>query len=117
MIPTDWTPLLRDGDDELLGYLLDEDAGTTPLTLFGYPLARPSGRADAARVLRTSGLAALAERWELRADDGRQVPVLILAAYPDRVLVAEAPYGFVSPDSERFTVPIPAAGRLTRSVS
>lgn len=112
MIPTGWTPYVRDSDGELLGYVVEEGGVTTPLTLFGYPLAPPSDLDAAAQVLAVRGLTALAERWLLTTDDGREVPVLILAAYPDGVLVAQADYGFVSHDSERFTVPVPANGRL-----
>ncbi|HEY5820809.1 MAG TPA: hypothetical protein VIT20_02455 [Propionibacteriaceae bacterium] len=112
MIPTDWTPYVRESDGELLGYLVEHDGVATPLTVFGYPLAGSSDRDGAVEVLRTRGLTALAERWLLHTDDGREVSVLILAAYPDEVLVAQADYGFVSHDSERFTVPVPAEGRL-----
>ncbi len=112
MIPTTWTPYLRESDGELLGYLLRDDRGTVPLTLFGYPLAEASEQTDAAQILETRGLAALAGRWRLRTDDGREVSVLILSAYPDGVRVAQADFGFVSHDSERFLVPVPAEGRL-----
>lgn len=112
MIPSDWTPCTREDDGELLGYLQTEDGRTVPLTLFGYPLAPAGELTEAVSVLEARGLAALAERWRLRTEDGREVTVLILAAYPDGVQVAQADYGFVSHDSARFTVPVPTEGRL-----
>jgi len=66
VIPSTWTPYVRESDGELLGYLLRDERGTVPLTLFGYPLAEASEQAAAAQILETSGLAALARRWRLR---------------------------------------------------
>lgn len=110
--PPHWTALHRDEDDELLGYLATDERGTTPLTLFGYPLAAPSTEADAADVLRRQGLAVLAEPWWLAEPDGEGFRVHILSATPEAVLVARADYGFVSHDSERRRLPVPAGDRL-----
>lgn len=111
MTPTGWTPLHRD-DQELLGYLLDDERGTTPLTVFGFPLAAPLDRTAAEDVLRERGLAVLAEPWWLDEGEGDGFPVLILSAYPDAVTVARADYGFVSHDSERRRLAVPVGDRL-----
>jgi hypothetical protein len=108
MTPPHWTAFHRDEDGELLGYLAADDAGTTPLTLFGFPLAPPSDAGRAEEVLRSRGLAVLAEPWWFRESDGTEFRVQILSATPDAVLVARADYGFVSHDSERRRVPVPA---------
>lgn len=106
MIPSDWVPHRRPGDDELVGYLVREASGTTPLTLFGHPLAAPGDPGAAQAVLEQRGLASLAESWWL-ADSDQEVEVRILEAYPDRVHVVEAPYGFYGPDSPRHTLAAP----------
>ncbi len=113
MIPSNWLPHRRPSDGELVGYLLPDAAGTTPLTLFGHPLAAPGEPAAAVAVLERRGLASLAESWWL-TDDDEQVEVRILEAYPDRVRVVEAPYGFYGPDSPRHTIAAPTEA-LTRA--
>ncbi|SEP95429.1 hypothetical protein [Microlunatus flavus] len=103
MLPTTWTPYRRAEDDELLGHLEDRGDGVVPLTLFGAPLAAPGTRAEAEAVLDARGLASLAEPWLLRQADGVEVRVAVVAAYPDRVLVVPAPYGYADP-AERTVV-------------
>ena len=97
MVPGEWTPYRRVEDDELLGYLVQRPGGTVPLTLFGVPMGEPGSRAEAEAVLRARGLPCLAEPWLLRRDDGEEIRVALLAAYPDRVLVVPAPYGYADP--------------------
>jgi hypothetical protein len=112
MTPPGWTAIHRRDDDELLGYLVADESGTTPLTVFGYPLAPPSERADAEEVLQRRGLAVLADPWWLEVEDGPGFRVQILSAFPDRVTVARADFGFVSHDSERRELRVPTGDRL-----
>lgn len=111
VIPSDWVPYRRSSDAELVGYLVRDASGTTPLTLFGHPLAAPGEPAAAKAVLKERGLACLAESWWL-ADGEETIEVKILEAYPDRVRVVEAPFGFYGPDSPRHTLAAPT-GALT----
>ena len=113
MIPSDWKPHRRAADGELVGYTVRDAAGVTPLDLVGHPLATPVERAAAIAVLEVRGLASLAESWWL-TDGDREVEVRILEAYPDRVRVVEAPYGFYGPDSPRHTLATPATGLSPR---
>jgi hypothetical protein len=112
MTPTGWQPYRRAEDDELVGYLSTDERGTTPLTLFGYPLSDPVDEAAAVEVLQGRGRSALGEPWWLQEEDGSGFRVQILAAYPDEVRVARADYGFVSHDSERRSLPVPTGDRL-----
>lgn len=111
MIPTSWRPLHR-SDGERVGYLVDDEGGTIPLTLSGYPLSAPLQPAAAEELLLRRGLAVLAEPWWLAEPDGEGFRVHILSATPEAVLVARADYGFVSHDSERRRLPVPAGDRL-----
>ena len=115
MIPTTWTPYRRAEDDELLGYLDDGPGGVAPLTLFGVPLAEPGPVEDAERTLEARGLAALAEPWLLRRADGDEVRVAVVAAYPDRVLVVPAPYGFADPAERPVVVAAEDGAALLRT--
>lgn len=112
MTPPGWTPYHRPDDDELIGYLVVSEQGTTPLTVFGYPLS-PAGDHDAAvELLRRRGLAVLADPWWYTEQDGSGFRVQIMSAYPDSVTVARADYGFVSPAAERRLLPVPVGERL-----
>ncbi len=115
MIPSTWLPHYRGSDGELVGYLDGADPAVTPRTLFGYALAEARSRADAVRVLEARGLACLGDRWDLVLDSGERVPVLIMSAYADGVVVVETEYGYYGPDSPRHTLAAPTGDRLTQS--
>jgi hypothetical protein len=114
MIPSTWRPHFRGIDGGLVGYLDGTDPAVTPRTVFGYALAQAGPTADAVRVLEARGLACLGERWELTLDSGEPVPVLIMSAYADRVVVVETEYGYYGPDSPRHTLTAPTGHRLTQ---
>ena len=103
-MPTTWVPYHRDEDDELLGYLAELPEGTQPLTLFGVPLGPPGGREQAEQTLSDRGLSCLAAPWLLRQASGEEVRVAVVSAYPDRVLVVPAPYGFADPTATPVVV-------------
>jgi hypothetical protein len=84
-----------------------------PMNLLGHPLAIPGEPAVAIAVLEARGLASLAESWWLHAGDA-EVEVRILEAAPNRVRVAEAPYGFYGLDSPRHTLETPTTGLRAR---
>jgi hypothetical protein len=107
VIPSDWVPYRRPADAELVGYLRRDAAGTTPLNLFGHPLAGPGEAVRAVAVLEARGLSCLAEPWWLGRGD-EVVEVRILEAFPDGVRVVEAPFGCYGPDSPRHTLATPA---------
>lgn len=86
-----------------------------PLTLFGSPLAEAVGWTEAIAVLERDGLASLSDRWQLRLPSGEDVSVMILSAFPDRVELVRAEFGIYGHDSERYTLPVPADGRLRRA--
>ncbi len=59
----DWVEHRREDDGELVGFLAPTGDGFTAMTVFGSPLADPAERVEAERVLDTSGLSYLADRW------------------------------------------------------
>ncbi|GAA3571698.1 hypothetical protein GCM10022197_30310 [Microlunatus spumicola] len=104
MVLPGWTPYRRHEDDELLGYLVQEPGGTVPLTLFGARLAEAGTLEQAEAVLRARGLSCLADPWLFRQDDGEEVRVALVAAYPDRVVVVPAPWGYADPGAQPVVV-------------
>lgn len=68
MIPTDWTPVHRPADGELVGWL-SPDGGpdrAVPRLLTGAPAGAPVGTAAATALLTARGLAMLDRRWWCR---------------------------------------------------
>lgn len=109
MTPAGWIPVRRPSDDELVGYLVLDEHGATPLALVGYPLSGPLERADAEALVLQRGLAVLAEPWWLDGADGG-FRVQLMSAYPDSVTVARADYGIVDPHGELLQLSLPAEG-------
>ena len=97
----------RGGDGELIGRLVRSEAGVVPTTLFGAPLGAPTSWPEAAAVLAERGLASLAEPWTYVRGDGEEVVVRIVSAYPDRLLLVEAPWGYPAPDAPQYVVETP----------
>lgn len=112
MIPSSWRPHFRARDGELAGYLDGDEPAVVPRTLFGYALGDAGSRADAVRVLEDRGLACLGDRWDLMLESGERVPVVIMSAYADQVVVVETEYGYYGPDSPRHTLRAPTGDRL-----
>jgi hypothetical protein len=112
VIPSTWQPHFRGRDGELAGYLDGDEPVVVPRTVFGYPLAEAGPSVDAVRVLDERGLACLGDRWELDLGDDAAVPVLIMSAYADQVVVVETEYGYYGPDSPRHTLQAPTGDRL-----
>lgn len=108
-IPSGWRPVHRPEDDELVGYLVADASGTTPLTLSGYPLSAPTTAAEGQELLLQRGLAVLAGPWWLE-EEGGGFCVQIMSVRPGVVTVARTVYGFVPHDSERRQLAVPAAG-------
>jgi len=68
VIPTDWTPVHRPADGELVGWLSPDGAPgmVVPRLLTGTPAASSTPVADAHNLLVARGLAALDRRWWCR---------------------------------------------------
>ena len=95
----------RPEDDELVGYLVPDADGCTPVTLFGHPLSGPTTRDEAEALLLRRGLPVLADPWWFDGDEGYRVQ--IMSADPESVVVARADFGFVPPDGERHRLTVP----------
>lgn len=48
--------------------------------------------------------------WWLRTEGDGEVKVLLLTAFPDRVLAVRADYGYYDHASERYDLPVPVEG-------
>lgn len=80
-----WVPVHRE-DGEMVGFVAPEADSWRPLTVFGYPIAEASDRAEAEERLVSVGMSYLAEKWELR--DGQDwISAQLVEASPAGVTV------------------------------
>ena len=118
MIPTSWTAVHIDDDNELLGYLAptaDESPQVVPTTVFGYQLADPCHALDAVEILESTGLSYLADRWELAIDSHPEpITVQIVEASPGHVTVQCIDYGYEGGYGTLFTLETPTNKCLQR---
>jgi hypothetical protein len=114
MIPQEWQPHRRPSDEELVGYLVPQDDGVLPVTLFGYPLGAASDDVVARRVLDTTGLSVLAEPWQLTLADGETIRVRIREVSADHLVVFADDFGFGGNLAEAYVLEVPELGRLRR---
>ena len=77
----------REGDDELLGLLVESGDQWIPATVFGGQLAPATSRGVAEDIVRAEGLASLAESWWLRHPGHAWQEVWFLEVHADRARV------------------------------
>jgi hypothetical protein len=115
MIPSHWMPHYRQGDGELLGYLVPEGEQYLPVTVFGYGLAAAADEDDAGRVLENVGLGYLADTWLLTLEDRDDpINVQIVEASPERLRVKSVDYGWEQDYGTIIELKVPDDGRLGR---
>ncbi len=118
MIPVTWIPYRRDEDGELLGYLRPAGGSTNrflPVTVFGYPLSDEVDEDAAQRILESTGLSYLADRWLLSLDERAEpVSVEIVEANPERLRVQNVDYGYEANLGKIFVLDVPTGDVLRR---
>lgn len=82
------TPIIREDDGELLGYVEQSHGGWAAQTLFGYVFARADNRAAAEEAVRSQGLNVLQGLWQYYdKKDKRWYPCVLKEAFENRVVV------------------------------
>lgn len=72
------TPIYRDDDHELLGYVSEAATGWVAQTIFGYTIERTTDELAAERVVREQGLSYLMGVWQYYDnDDGDWFPCVL----------------------------------------
>jgi len=110
-IPEDWTPVHREDDDELLGWLRPEGDGVVPVDRVGRDRAAASDEDSAARVLVELGLGWLADPWTL-AIEGRPVRVRLVEVSPARIRVQGDTFNDMTRRADEWELPFPAPEEL-----
>lgn len=114
------TPVHREDDGELLGYLVAVDSDTdrvVPVSVFGSPLVPvpvPVGAQEGEQQLLAAGLGYLAERWEWQEPGKGWVLVELVEADPAGVLVQIVDMNQPDRYGQRHRLVAPVGGQLRR---
>lgn len=115
MIPASWAAYYREGDGELLGYLVSDGELFVPVTVFGYELGDAVDEYDASQILESIGLSYLADTWVLSiADRDEPINVQIVEASPEALRVKSVDYGWEQDYGTIIELSVPESGRLRR---
>ncbi|HJP81361.1 MAG TPA: hypothetical protein VJ841_03145 [Candidatus Saccharimonadales bacterium] len=100
------TPIIREDDGELLGFIEPSGAGWQAETLFGYLISRTVDRAEAERVVREQGLSTLMGVWNyFDTDDQAWHPCVIKEASEQKLIVIRTNFmGYEDPDDYKHVV-------------
>lgn len=118
MIQTNRTPLYRKDDNELLGFVAEENKSWVAQTIFGYTIERTTSRSEAEKVLRAKGLTFMMGMWQYYdADEHDWFPCVLKEANEHRVTVIRTDYmGSQSPDIYKLvTLKEPTDNNLVKS--
>jgi len=112
------TPIIREDDGELLGFVEKSSAGWTAQTIFGYVFARSDTQAAVEEVVRSQGLNILQGLWQyFDKKDRVWHPCILKEAYENRVVVIRTnEMGYQDPDTYKLvTITNPTETNLVKA--
>ncbi len=100
------TPIIREADGELLGFIGKSPAGWTAETIFGYVFARSAKRDDAEEAVRSQGLNILQGMWQYFDKKDRQwYPCVLKEVFENKVIVIRTnEMGYQVPDTYKRVI-------------
>lgn len=106
MAYTQKTPIHREDDGELLGFVTQDSAGWLALTIFGYPITRATDQRGATTILYERGLSFLMGVWQYYdTDDQDWHACVIKEAYEHQVRVIRTnAMGYQDPDDYKQVI-------------
>jgi hypothetical protein len=118
MLRTKKTPYFREDDNELLGFIVDDNGSWQAQTIFGYQISRTVSRKDAEDILKDRGLTFLMGLWlYYDKDDHDWFPCVIKEAYEQKVIVNRTTeLGYQDPDDyKQVLIENPTENDLVKS--
>lgn len=106
MMTTKKTPLYRDSDKELLGYIVQDDSGWQAQTMFGYTIERTATREAAEQILRAQGMAFLTGVWQYFDKDDQQWHACVLKEVQEQrvTVLRTTSMGYQDPDDFKLVI-------------
>lgn len=100
------TPIYRDDDNELLGYVSEAVTGWVALTIFGYTIERTTDEVTAEHVVREQGLLYLMGVWQYYDKDDREWFPCVLKEVQERqvTVLRTNSMGYQDPDNFKLVV-------------
>ncbi|MGO4594542.1 hypothetical protein AB4Z18_12050 [Leifsonia sp. 2TAF2] len=97
----------RRGDGERVGWLRSEGEGFVPVDLLGRDLTGPVDWLTGEEILEAAGIGYLANRYELRLEDGRWLQVRLTEVSTQRIVVKKDDFGAIDVPQVVYTLPFP----------
>ena len=110
-IEQEWIEHRRE-DGERVGWLRPDGDGFVPIDLLGRELGGPTDWLTGEEILEAAGIGYLADRYELRLDDGRWMRVRITEVSTDRIVVKKDDFGAIDAPQLVYTLPFPIPEEL-----
>ncbi len=97
-------PIRREGDSELLGFVVGGTTSWEAQTLFGYLIERTTDQRSAEKIVREQGLSYLMGVWQyFDKDDQDWFPCILKEAYEHQVTVIRTTaMGYQDPDDYKI---------------
>ncbi len=112
------TPINREDDGELLGFIKQSHGGWSAQTIFGYVFARADNRAAVEEAVRSQGLSILQGLWQyFDKKDKHWHPCVLKETYENRVIVIRTnEMGYQEPDTYKLvTIIDPSETNLVKA--
>ena len=110
-IEQEWIEHRRE-DGERVGWLRPDGGGFVPIDLLGRELSGPTDWLTGEEMLESAGIGYLADRYQLRLDDGRWMRVRITEVSTDRIVVKKDDFGAIDAPQIVYTLPFPLPENL-----
>lgn len=108
----DWIPHRREGDRELLGWMLPEGDGFVVIDLLGRRRTEAIDWLAAEEALEAIGIGYLADLYELRLDSGEWLRVRLAEVSPTRIVAKKDDFGDMNADQVYYPLPFPMPENL-----
>lgn len=108
----DWIPHRREGDRELLGWMLPEGEGFVVIDLLGRPRTEAVDWLTAEETLEEIGIGYLADLYELRLDSGEWLRVRLAEVSPAQIIAKKDDFGAVGAEQLYYPLGFPMPENL-----
>lgn len=110
-IPKNWIEHRRDGDNELLGWIVPEGEGFSTIDLLGRQ-QKPTDWVSAERRLEGQGIGYLSEVYAYWISPNKWIRVRLIEVSTGGIMIMEDNYGDATVKMPRYHLPFPVGSNL-----
>ncbi|MEO6941399.1 MAG: hypothetical protein ABI238_07365 [Terrimesophilobacter sp.] len=111
-MPTDWIEHRRSGDREAIGWMRPEGGGFVVIDRLGRERTEAVDWFTAEETLDDLGIDYLADKYELRLENGEWLQVRIVEVLPEEIRVKKDDWGDMTAPQIYYSVAFPIPDRL-----